>query len=253
MEAVPAGVEPVQWCQLVNKWSEPQDKQEMRKMQKKQKCPHTMGRVSCIRRQEETIACYYGKINRKRKDGSWSSEEAGQKWLHACEMLAEEGLTLEDGNFEANEKVFKIIMGPEHPGRVRTQSFGVTPSRYFPHSTTTPDSSSGSNIALERVVILEEVVQTLQSEDNLSFPLICQDWNADEEILLLEKCMGWETGLNWLSMLIRRIKKQCINHYTALYMNSPSYPLPDMSRVNGKNRKELLAMAKAQGEGKKGL
>ncbi|PWZ22856.1 Transcriptional adapter ADA2 [Zea mays] len=48
--------------------------------------------------------------------------------------------------------------------------------------------------------------------DNLSFPLICPDWNADEEILLLE----------------------------------------DMSHVNGKNRKELLAMAKVQGESKKG-
>ncbi|PKU71783.1 hypothetical protein MA16_Dca008312 [Dendrobium catenatum] len=66
--------------------------------------------------------------------------------------------------FKANEKVFKTIMGPEHPGRVRTQGFGVTPSRYFPHSTTTPGNSSGSNIALERVVRLEDVVQTLQSE-----------------------------------------------------------------------------------------
>ncbi|KAH0470774.1 hypothetical protein IEQ34_000497 [Dendrobium chrysotoxum] len=32
------------------------------------------------------------KINRTRKDGSWSSEEARQKWAHASEMLAEEGL-----------------------------------------------------------------------------------------------------------------------------------------------------------------
>ncbi|PKU70511.1 hypothetical protein MA16_Dca026111 [Dendrobium catenatum] len=64
MDAVPVRVDPLQWCQLVNKWSQPQDK------------------------------------------------------LHAYEMLAEEGLTPEDGNFEANEKIFKTIMGPEHPGRV---------------------------------------------------------------------------------------------------------------------------------------
>ncbi|KAI0496296.1 hypothetical protein KFK09_022610 [Dendrobium nobile] len=55
-------------------------------------------------------------------------------------------------------------MGPEHSGRVRTQGFGVTPSRYFPHSTTARGSSSGGNTAFERVVRLEEVVQTLQSE-----------------------------------------------------------------------------------------
>ncbi|KAL5729713.1 Transcriptional adapter ada2 [Ranunculus cassubicifolius] len=49
--------------------------------------------------------------------------------------------------------------------------------------------------------------------DNLSFPLICPDWNADEEILLLE----------------------------------------DMSHVIGKNRKELLAMAKGNNQGRKGF
>ncbi|KAI0507618.1 hypothetical protein KFK09_013744 [Dendrobium nobile] len=79
-------------------------------------------------------------------------------------MLVEEGLTPEDGNFEANEKVFKAIMGPEHPGRVRTQGFGVIPSRFFPHSTTDPGSSSRGNSIFDRVVRLEQVVQTLQSE-----------------------------------------------------------------------------------------
>ncbi|KAG0465977.1 hypothetical protein HPP92_020141 [Vanilla planifolia] len=91
--------------------------------------------------------------------------------------------------------------------------------------------------------------------DNLSFPLICQDWNADEEILLLEGIEMYGLG-NWTEVAEHvgtKNKEQCINHYTALYMNSPSYPLPDMSRVNGKNRKELLAMAKVHGDGKKVL
>lgn len=48
-------------------------------------------------------------------------------------------------------------------------------------------------------------------------------------------------------------KQQCIEHYDATYMNSPYFPLPDMTHVVGKNRKELLAMAKGQGEEKKGL
>lgn len=30
-------------------------------------------------------------------------------------------------------------------------------------------------------------------QDNLSFPLICPDWNADEEILLLEVCIYVQT------------------------------------------------------------
>jgi len=50
-----------------------------------------------------------------------------------------------------------------------------------------------------------------------------------------------------------KIKDQCIEHYTNVYMNSPCFPEPDMSHVLGKNRKELLAMAKGQGDGKQGF
>jgi len=60
---------------------------------------------------------------------------------------------------------------------------------------------------------------------------------------------------NWLEVAEHvgtKSKLQCIDHYTTAYMNSSCYPLPDMSHVNGKNRKELLAMAKVQGESKKG-
>ncbi|CAN0927196.1 Transcriptional adapter ADA2a [Linum grandiflorum] len=39
-------------------------------------------------------------------------------------------------------------------------------------------------------------------------------------------------------------KPECIEHYTAVYMNSPCFPLPDMSHIRGKSREELLAMAK---------
>lgn len=35
-------------------------------------------------------------------------------------------------------------------------------------------------------------------QDNLSFPLICADWNADEEILLLEVYyIHWLFKLDW--------------------------------------------------------
>lgn len=91
--------------------------------------------------------------------------------------------------------------------------------------------------------------------DNLSFPLICPDWNADDEILLLEGIEMYGLG-NWAEVAEHvgtKTKEQCINHYTDVYMNSPFFPLPDMSHVVGKNRKELLAMAKVHNEDKKGF
>ncbi|CAI0460577.1 unnamed protein product [Linum tenue] len=82
--------------------------------------------------------------------------------------------------------------------------------------------------------------------DNLSFPLICPDWNADDEILLLEGIEMYGMG-NWTEIAEHvgtKSKDVCIEHYNNVYMNSPYFPLPDMSHVVGKNRKELLAMAK---------
>ncbi|KAK9935870.1 hypothetical protein M0R45_012744 [Rubus argutus] len=91
--------------------------------------------------------------------------------------------------------------------------------------------------------------------DNLSFPLICPDWNADDEILLLEATEMYGLG-NWAEVAEHvgtKSKEQCIEHYTNVYLNSRYFPLPDMSHVVGKNRKELLAMAKGHGEDKKGF
>ncbi|GMI83442.1 homolog of yeast ADA2 2A [Hibiscus trionum] len=89
--------------------------------------------------------------------------------------------------------------------------------------------------------------------DNLSFPLICPDWNADEEILLLEGIEMYGFG-NWAEVAEHvgtKSKTQCIDHFNAIYMNSPCFPLPDLSHVLGKSREELLAMAKGNGQVKK--
>ncbi|KAH0450409.1 hypothetical protein IEQ34_021101 [Dendrobium chrysotoxum] len=69
------------------------------------------------------------RINRLHKDGTWSSEDAKQKWIQACELLAEDGLTPEDGNVEANDRVFSIVMGLEYPSKVRTQGI-MAPKMY---------------------------------------------------------------------------------------------------------------------------
>lgn len=90
--------------------------------------------------------------------------------------------------------------------------------------------------------------------DSLSFPLICPDWNADEEILLLEGLEMYGLG-NWAEVAEHvgtKNKEQCIKHYRSVYLNSPFFPLPDMTHVIGKNRNELLAMAKGNNEDNKG-
>ncbi|KAH0450353.1 hypothetical protein IEQ34_021045 [Dendrobium chrysotoxum] len=79
-----------------------------------------------------------------------------------CNLLAEEGLTPKDGNIEANERVFSIVMGPEHSGLVRTQEFGVTPTRYFPQSRSEAGGGSGSNFA--QIVSLIEEFRSFRGE-----------------------------------------------------------------------------------------
>ncbi|KAH0469463.1 hypothetical protein IEQ34_001021 [Dendrobium chrysotoxum] len=173
LETVPAGVDQTQWCQLVNQWSKPEDQERAAKNSanaKKQTCPHTMGRVSSVRRQKETSIkdrLQLWKINRMHKDGTWSSEDAMQRWTQACKLLAEEGLTPEDDNIEANERVFAIVMGPEHSGRVRTQGFGVTPTRFFPQSKT--EGGSGSNFG--QIASLREEFRSFQDNQKREFGL----------------------------------------------------------------------------------
>ncbi|KFK26543.1 hypothetical protein AALP_AA8G262500 [Arabis alpina] len=88
---------------------------------------------------------------------------------------------------------------------------------------------------------------------NLTFPLICPDWSADDEMLLLEGLEIYGLG-NWAEVAEHvgtKTKEQCLDHYRNIYLNSPFFPLPDMSHVAGKNRKELQAMAKGRTEEKK--
>uniref|UniRef100_A0A2P2L1B0 Uncharacterized protein MANES_05G167800 n=1 Tax=Rhizophora mucronata TaxID=61149 RepID=A0A2P2L1B0_RHIMU len=64
--------------------------------------------------------------------------------------------------------------------------------------------------------------------DNLAFPLICSDWNADEEMLLLEGIEMYGFG-NWTEVAEHvgtKSKSQCIDHYVTVYVNSPCFPLP---------------------------
>ncbi|KAK6133189.1 hypothetical protein DH2020_033079 [Rehmannia glutinosa] len=90
--------------------------------------------------------------------------------------------------------------------------------------------------------------------DNLSFPLLCPDWTADEETLLLEglEMYGMENWAEVAEHVATKTKEVCIEHYRKFYLNSPNFPLPDMTQVVGKNREELLAMAQGRVEDKVG-
>nr|XP_048328467.1 transcriptional adapter ADA2-like [Ziziphus jujuba var. spinosa] len=82
--------------------------------------------------------------------------------------------------------------------------------------------------------------------DNLAFSLICPAWNADEESLLegieIYGSRNWSEVAEHVGI---KSKAQCINHYNAtICMNSPFFPLLDLSHVMKKSREELLAMAK---------
>ncbi|KAK4372758.1 hypothetical protein RND71_008142 [Anisodus tanguticus] len=91
--------------------------------------------------------------------------------------------------------------------------------------------------------------------DILAFPLICPDWNADEEMLLLEGIEMYGMG-NWAEVgehVGTKTKEACVDHFKDAYLDSPYFPLPDMTHVMGKNRMELLAMAKGNFTDKKGL
>ncbi|EPS63721.1 hypothetical protein M569_11064, partial [Genlisea aurea] len=99
-----------------------------------------------------------------------------------------------------------------------------------------------------------ESIHPYRVMDNLAFPFICPDWNADEEMLLLEGIEMYGLG-NWNEVAEHvgtKSRSQCIYHYDKYYMNSPRFPLPDMSQLMGKSRDDLLAVAVEESETEKG-
>jgi len=93
--------------------------------------------------------------------------------------------------------------------------------------------------------------------DDLSFPLFTLDWGADEDVLLLEAIEMYGLG-NWSEVAEHvgtKSKTQCHGHYFDVYVNAPTAPLPDMSKILGKKFKRVddfeLAAAAALDKDKK--
>eukprot|EP00899_Mesostigma_viride_P017236 jgi/Mesvir1/25513/Mv01763-RA.1 len=89
--------------------------------------------------------------------------------------------------------------------------------------------------------------------ENLHMPLFDIEWGLDEELLLLEGVEAYGLA-NWTDVAHHvglKSGRQCCEHYYATYMDVPTVPLPDMSRVIppslAKDRKTLQQMLSRQG------
>ena len=61
-----------------------------------------------------------------------------------------------------------------------------------------------------------------------AYPIFTNDWGADEEILMIEGMEQFGIG-SWQDVadhIGRRSKEEVEQHYTDVYLNSPSYPVP---------------------------
>ncbi|KAK7245973.1 hypothetical protein RIF29_40829 [Crotalaria pallida] len=135
---------------------------------------------------------------------------------------------------------FKVILGKAHMKCAICKDFDLCVECFSVGAEVAPHKS-------DHPYVISESFST-------SIPLICPDWNIDEEILLLEGIgkYGLEKWTEVAEYVETKNKESCMEHYQNLYLNSPSFPLPDMSHVAGKSREQLLEMAKGQGEDKKG-
>eukprot|EP01130_Rhizamoeba_saxonica_P014807 TRINITY_DN6506_c0_g1_i2.p1 TRINITY_DN6506_c0_g1~~TRINITY_DN6506_c0_g1_i2.p1 ORF type:complete len:429 (-),score=96.94 TRINITY_DN6506_c0_g1_i2:99-1385(-) len=69
--------------------------------------------------------------------------------------------------------------------------------------------------------------------DNLHFPLMVENWSADEEILLLEGLEKFGYG-NWVEIsdyVSTKSKIECRVHYEQYYINSKHWPQPDYGEI----------------------
>lgn len=65
-----------------------------------------------------------------------------------------------------------------------------------------------------------------------SYPILCEDWGADEEIALVKGSQTLGLG-NWQDVADHvgsRDKEEVAEHYLAFYIQSPYYPIPDITK-----------------------
>ena len=88
--------------------------------------------------------------------------------------------------------------------------------------------------------------------DSARDPLLVEGWRAEEELLLLEAMQLYGFG-DWVSVAEHvggdHTWQECEAHYRKYYLNSPVYPLPDLTKPPDKAEDAVAAPAPAESAG----
>ncbi|CCD26354.1 chromatin-binding transcription regulator ADA2 NDAI_0H01800 [Naumovozyma dairenensis CBS 421] len=79
-----------------------------------------------------------------------------------------------------------------------------------------------------------------------SYPILCEDWGADEEIALIKGAQTLGLG-NWQDIadhIGSRDKEEVKEHYLKYYLESPLYPIPDITKEISVPQEEFLEQRK---------
>ncbi|GCE97908.1 transcriptional adapter ada2 [Zygosaccharomyces mellis] len=75
-----------------------------------------------------------------------------------------------------------------------------------------------------------------------SYPILCHDWGADEELSLIKGGQSYGLG-NWQDIadnIGSREKEEVADHYMRYYLYSPYYPIPDITKEISVPQDEFL-------------
>lgn len=79
-----------------------------------------------------------------------------------------------------------------------------------------------------------------------SYPVLCNDWGADEELALIKGGQNYGLG-NWQDIadnIGSREREEVSEHYSNYYLYSPYYPIPDITKEIDVPRDEFLESRK---------
>ncbi|CAH01990.1 chromatin-binding transcription regulator ADA2 [Kluyveromyces lactis] len=83
-----------------------------------------------------------------------------------------------------------------------------------------------------------------------SYPILCEDWGADEELLLIKGAQTLGLG-NWQDIadhIGSRDKEEVYDHYLKFYLNSEHYPIPDITKDINEPQEQFLEKRKKRME-----
>lgn len=88
-----------------------------------------------------------------------------------------------------------------------------------------------------------------------TYPIFDKEWGADEELLLIQGCETFGLG-NWADIadhIGSRSKEEVAEHYNKIYLESKTYPLPEMDKQYDITPLEFLGQRKKRLEERKNM